>query len=59
METIQQILQDSVNGGFWKFTGYVIIIGIPINGIVKLVELAMKYWAIGKHGWRPSNKREK
>ena len=42
MEIIHQILQESVNGGFWKFVGYWILIslilGIPAKVLIHLIE---------------------
>lgn len=45
MDTIQQILESSVSGGFWKFIGYytliAIILGIPAKVIMFVLRNVM------------------
>jgi len=57
METIHQILQESVSGGFWKFMGYWIIIsfvlGLPIKLITFVINRPLRHWTIRKHGYPP------
>jgi len=59
METIQQILADSVSGGFWKFIGYWLIIAIIISAPVRIVTIAinrpLRHWNIRKHGYPPKH----
>ena len=57
METLHQILIESVSGGFWKFIGYWIligtIIGIPSNVIIVAINRPLRHWNIRKHGYPP------
>lgn len=57
METIQQILAESVSGGFWKFIGYLLMAGliitIPAKLIVITLNRTLRHWNIRKHGYPP------
>ncbi len=59
METIHQILIESVSGGFWKFIGYWIlltmIVGIPTQLIIIAINRPLRHWNIRKHGYPPSH----
>ena len=57
METIQQILAESVSGGFWKFIGYLLMTGliliVPSQLIVISINRPLRHWNIRKHGYPP------
>ena len=59
METIHQIIVESVSGGFWKFIGYLImvalILGIPAKVIAFAINRPLRHWTIRKNGYPPSN----
>ena len=59
METIHQIIIESVSGGFWHFIGYWIIIflfiGIPAKLIAFAINRPLRHWTIRKHGYPPSH----
>jgi len=59
METLHQILIESVSGGFWKFIGYWIllgmIIGIPSKVIIVAINRPLRHWNIRKHGYPPAH----
>ena len=59
METIHQILIESVNGGFWKFIGYWIIIGmvfgIPAKVIIFAINRPLRHFTLRKIGYPPSH----
>lgn len=50
METIRQIIQDSVSAGFWTFAGHwlmvFLILGIPAK---------LRHWNIRRHGYPPKH----
>ena len=55
METIHEIIKESVSGGFWKFIGYLILIfvilSIPTKLIMFLINRPLRHWTIRKHGY--------
>ena len=57
METIHEIIAASVDGGFWKFVGYWIMIGlglgIPAKLIAVIINRPLRHWNIRKHGYPP------
>jgi len=59
METIQQILADSVRDGFWKFIGYWILIALilvtPSQLIIIIINRFLRHWNIRKHGYPPEH----
>ena len=59
METLQTILEASVSGGFWKFIGYWImigmILGIPAKVIVFAINRPLRHMNIKKHGYPPQH----
>jgi len=59
METIQQILIDSVSGGFLQFIGYFtmvgIILGIPAQVLMFAINRPLRHWTIRKHGYPPQH----
>ena len=59
METVQQILLDSVSGGFWVFIGYYFIITtvlvIPANLIIIAINRPLRHRNIRKHGYPPQH----
>ncbi len=50
METIQNILIDSVSGGFWRFCGYFLIISTVVSGLVALATVVLGHFGIRKRG---------
>jgi hypothetical protein len=59
MEIIQEIIQESVSGGFFKFLGYwimiVVILGIPANIIKYAINRPLRHMNIRKYGYPPSH----
>lgn len=59
METIHEILKESVSGGFWKFIGYWIMVALillaPIKLFAFIVNRIMRHWNIRKHGYPPKH----
>ena len=59
METLHQILIDSVSNGLWNFVGYWIILSLiiyaPINLIKYLVNRPLRHKTIMEHGWPPKH----
>ena len=59
METLHQILIESVSGGFWKFIGYYCIIflfmALPIKVLYILINRPLRHWNIRKHGYPPAH----
>lgn len=59
METIHQIIIESVSGSFWKFMGYWIVIylflSIPAKVISFAINRSLRHWTIRKHGYPPSH----
>ncbi len=59
METIHEIIKESVSGGFWKFVGYWIIIALILNITANVIAFAinrpLRYWTIRKHGYPPNH----
>jgi hypothetical protein len=57
MEHIQQILLDSVSGGFMRFIGYWFIITtiliIPLKLITIIIGAIIRHRIIMKHGYPP------
>ena len=57
MEIIAEIIRESVSGGFWNFIGYWImiglIVGLPLNFILKLFNRLFRHWNIRIHGYPP------
>ncbi len=59
METIHQIIQESVSGGFWRFVGYwlmiLLFLGIPAQIIIVAINRPLRHWNIRKHGYPPEH----
>ena len=59
METIHQIIVESVSGGLWKFIGYWIMItlllGIPAKVLIFAINRPLRHWTIRKHGYPPKH----
>jgi len=59
MEIIHQIIIESVSGGFWKFCGYWIMVGmmlgIPAQVLIIAINRPLRHWNIRKHGYPPSH----
>lgn len=59
METIHQIISESVSGGFWKFCGYWImvtfILGIPAKLIMFIINRPFRHYTLRKNGYPPSH----
>lgn len=55
MEILQEILRESVSGGFWHFVGYFLIIGIPIRFLKFLISKPFRHVILSKHGYPPKN----
>ena len=59
METIHEIIKESVSGGFWKFVGYWIMIAVMLSIPAKVVAFAinrsLRHWTIRKNGYPPSH----
>ena len=57
METIHQIIIESVSGGFWHFVGYwimiALIMGIPERSIIYLINRPFRHYTLKKHGYPP------
>jgi Na+/serine symporter len=59
MGDIIKLIENSVNGGFWQFLGYWIMIFmflvIPAKLIIILVNRSLRHWNIRKYGYPPSH----
>ena len=59
MEVIRQIFLDSVDGGFWRFIGYWILLsvvfGIPAKVIMFLWNRLLRFFNMRKNGYPPSH----
>lgn len=59
METIHQIIIESVSGGFWKFCGYwimtALILGIPAKVLIFAINRPLRHWNIRKYGYPPAH----
>ncbi len=59
METIHQLILESVSGSFWKFCGYwvmlLLIIGTPAKIIIFAINRPLRHWTIRKHGYPPNH----
>jgi Na+/serine symporter len=59
METIHEIIKESVSGGFWKFVGYwimiTVILAIPAKLIAFAINSPLRHWTIRKHGYPPAH----
>lgn len=66
METIRQILIESVSGTGWTFIAYLILVGMVTMGIVSVLQMLFqttvnihnrfwRHWNIRKHGYPPSH----
>lgn len=59
METIHEIIIESVSGGFWKFVGYWLFVGLLVGVPAQLLSFAinrpLRHWTIRKHGYPPSH----
>lgn len=57
MEIIQEIIRESVSGGFWRFIGYWImigmILGIPAKVLIITINRPFRHMNIRKHGYPP------
>ena len=55
METIHQIIIESVSGGFWHFIGYWVMIAliliVPAQLIIVAINRPLRHWNIRKHGY--------
>ena len=59
METIHQIIVESVSGGFWNFIGYWIMIslllGIPAKVLIFAINRPLRHRTIRKQEYLPSH----
>jgi len=58
METIHQLIVESVSGGFWKFIDWVAIglwLVVPAKILIVLINRPLRHWNIRKHGYPPSH----
>ena len=59
METIQNIITESVSGGFWKFVGVWIMVTVilvtPAKIIFFIINRPLRHWSIRKHGYPPAH----
>lgn len=59
METLHEIIKESVSGGFWKFIGYwsmiALILGIPAKVLIFAINRPLRHWTIRKHGYPPAH----
>lgn len=57
MNTIHQILIESVSSGFWKFAGYCVmttlLLGIPAKVIITLIQLPLRHSTLKSIGYPP------
>lgn len=57
METIHQIIIESVSGGFWKFVGYwfmvIVILSIPAKVIMFTINRPLRHYTLRKLGYPP------
>ena len=57
METLHQIINESVSGGLWRFLGYylmiALILGIPARLIAFLWNRMLRYFTMKKNGFPP------
>jgi hypothetical protein len=43
LKTIHEIVEASVSGGFWRFVGYWLMIGLILGLIAQVIMYGMKY----------------
>jgi len=59
METIKEIIVESVSGGLFRFLGYWLMVFIFINSPIRLIEFLvnrpLRHWTIRKHGYPPAH----
>ena len=55
MEVVQQILAESVSGGFWKFVGYWVLIALPFKLVGSIVKAIFNHLTIRKNGYPPEH----
>ena len=59
METIHQIIIESVSGGFFKFLGYFLmvfsILKIPTKLIMFIINRPLRHYTLRKLGYPPVN----
>ncbi len=55
MEAIQEILRESVSGGFWKFMGYYLIIFLVLSIPLRMLGATYRYFTIRKLGYPPKH----
>lgn len=59
METINNIIIESLSHGFWYFIGYLImisiILGIPAKVILFAINRPLRHWTIMKYGYPPNH----
>lgn len=59
METIHEIIKESVSGSFFRFIGYLIIIyvslQVPAAVIMFAINRPLRHLNINKHGYPPAH----
>lgn len=59
MESIQELINNSVNGGFWHFIGYwiitALIFGIPAKTIAYIIQIIARHKTIREVGYPPNH----
>ncbi len=57
MQELHQIIIESVSGGFWRFCGYWImiglILGIPAKVIMFAISIPFRHYTLRKLGYPP------
>jgi hypothetical protein len=43
LKTIHEIVEASVSGGFWRFCGYWLMLGLILSIIAQVIMYGMKY----------------
>ena len=59
METVHEIIRESVSGGFLKFAGYytmiILLLGIPASIIIVPIRYWLRHRTLLKHGYPPTH----
>ena len=59
MEELREILLDAVDGGFWRFIGYwiliAVILGVPAKVIMFLYNRTLRFFNLMKNGYPPKH----
>lgn len=59
METMHQIIKESVSGGFWNFLGYLIMsivfLEAPVKLIIFLINRPLRHYTLRKIGYPPTH----